>query len=233
MSIETDFVFTHQVTYDDTIVVGVAENQPAGRFMSRTDQAADITHNYGQLVPHPTMAGLYKTGENHILTQGSCKLEFVLDPSVSAETIDNYEAWFNGEGQISTIGAELTFVPEEAKYVLTYTTEFSQTAWRQIPMIWAPLSTFASVSTVGDSSTLICFQRIDGNPAAWTIRYRDITAGSTASLEKTGATCYMIFSEDVTKGSQTLSAFKAYKVTSDTLNISAANDTKVIRLSRD
>jgi len=231
MSTDTDFEFTHQAVYDNNIVVAAAVNQPNGRFMSRSDAASDLPHNFGEIVYHPDYPGLTRSGQNHALTKGSIKIELELEPEANEEVKANYISWFNQENNLASIGCKYEF--NDNKYTVTYTTEFTQTKWRDILMTWSMPSSFAKLSVTGDSSDLLCFQRIDGNPDAWTIKYRDIPAGTSAVLEKTGNICYMIFSEEVTKGSTTLSIYKAYKITSNNIEVNASNNTKVFRLSRD
>jgi hypothetical protein len=84
-----------------------------------------------------------------------------------------------------------------------------------------------------DNSSIMCFLRIDGEPEAWTVKYKDVLSGTTSTIDKAGTTCYVIFSKDVTKDGVTLNAFQAYSVTSSSFDISATNNTKVVRLHRD
>ena len=87
--------------------------------------------------------------------------------------------------------------------------------------------------TLGDNSSIMCFLRVDGEPDEWTVKYKDVLSGTTATIDKAGTTCYVIFPKDVTKDGVTLNAFQAYSMTSSSFNISASNNTKVVRLHRD
>ena len=234
MTLSTDLNFTNSGAYDDRIQVAAAVDQPSGRHMTRT-AISDIVHNDGSEVSHPTIAGLIKSGENHLLVKGACTIEYDLHSSVTAQHRANYEAWVasNDEGMADTVGSTVTYDSTNNKYDITYTVEFGAADWRQLPGLYSPKSDSAKIATAGASSTLLCFTRIDGEPNEWTIQYRDVGAGVTSSLAKAGTHCYMIFSEDVTKGSQTLDAFVAYKITSSSIDITATNNTKVVRLYRD
>ena len=234
MTISTDLTFSNHGTYDDRIAIAVAVDQPSGRHMTRT-AISDIVHNDSAEVAHPTIAGLIRSGENHILVEGSCECTFNLHSSVTAQHRTNYENWLssNDESMQDSIGSTITYDSDDNTYTLAYTVEFGQPNWRQLPTLWTPKSDTAKVTFTGSNNTLLCFTRIDGEPGEWTIQYRDVGAGVTASLPKAGTHCYMIFSEDVTKGSQTLDAFVAYKITSSSIDITATNNTKVIRLYRD
>jgi len=45
--------------------------------------------------------------------------------------------------------------------------------------------------------------------------------------------CYVIFSTSVSVGGKLLAPAKAYKVTSDTLDVTVSENTKVVRMYRD
>lgn len=233
MSLTSDIEFSHHGHYDEKIVVSAAVNQPAGRHMTRTS-TTEIGHNNEQLVPHPTIDGLIRSGENHLLTEGSITVEWDLVDDFSAQQRANFESWYasNDDGIPDTVGTTLTYDSATNTYTALYTCEFSHTSWRQLPAKWAPKSETAKM-TLGDNSSLMCFLRIDGEPDAWTVQYKDIPSGTTSTIDKAGTTCYVIFSKDVVKDGVTLNAFQAYSVTSSSFDISAANDTKVVRLHRD
>ena len=110
MSLTSDIEFSHHGTYDEKIAVSAAVNQPAGRHMTRTSMT-EIGHNDGQVVPHPTIDGLIRSGENHLLTEGSVSLSWELNESVTDAQRANFEAWVasNDEGMRDTAGSTLTY----------------------------------------------------------------------------------------------------------------------------
>lgn len=234
MTITTDMEFSVHGAYDDRIVIGVAVNNPAGRHMTR-DSQNDVAHNEGQEVPHPSLPGVLKSGEHHILVKGGCSIVSDLNAAVTAEQVQGYLDHFesNDENMRDANGAVLSYNATDHQLTVSYDVEFGQPNWRVLPMLWVPKTDVGSINFTGESNSLLCFTRVDGEPSAWTIRYRDVQAGQSADLAKDGNICYMIFSEPVTVGSQTLDAFVAYKITSSSISISATNDTKVVRLHRD
>lgn len=234
MTITTDMDFSVHGAYDDRIVIGVAVDNPAGRHMTR-DSQNDVTHSNGQELPHPSLPGVLKSGENHLLVKGSCSIVSDLNAAVTAEQVQGYLDHFesNDEGMRDAIGGVVSYNATDHQMNFSYDVEFGQPNWRVLPMLWVPKTDVGAINFTGESNTLICFTRADGEPSAWTVRYRDIQAGQSADLAKDGNICYMIFSEPVTINSQTLDAFVAYKISSNSVIISAANDTKVIRLHRD
>lgn len=233
MTITTDIEFSHHGSYDEKISVSAATNQPAGRHMTRTS-VTEIGHNDEQVVPHPTIDGLIRSGENHLLTEGSITLEWELSDDVTAQQRSNFESWFasNDEGMRDSSESTLTYDSTNNRYTINYTCEFGNTSWRQLPCKWSPQSVTGKI-TLGADSSLLCFLRIDGEPDAWTVRIKDVPSGTTSTIDKAGNICYVIFSKDVTKDGVTLNAFQAYSVTSSSFDISAANDTKIVRLHRD
>ena len=86
-------------------------------------------------------------------------------------------------------------------------------------------------TTFSEGSNLLCFIRIDDEPEAWTVEYRDIT--DNATINKQGGLCYVIFSTAVSVNGNLLVPAKAYKVTSDTLDVTVSENTKVVRMYRD
>ena len=233
MTISSDIVFSIGETYDDKIMVSAAVNQPAGAYIARS-AISDIPHNNGVLVPHPTIDGLIRSGENYFLTEGSWTLEYDCIDGYTAEQRANFEAWFasNDEGMRDNREGTLTYDSTNNRYTMNYTCEFGSTSWRQVPIKWAPHPTSAKF-TLGENSTVLCILRIDNDPDAWTFRYKDIPSDTTSTIDIAGTTCYVIFSKDVTKDGTTLNAFQAYKLNSASFDISAANDTKVFRFYRD
>ena len=229
MTVSSDIVFSINNTYDDKLMVSAAVDQPAGSYIARS-AISDIPHNNGLLVPHPTIEGLIRSGENHFLTEGSWTHEYDCIDGYTAEQRANFEAWVasNDEGVRDQTGSTVTYDSVNNKYTVAYTCEFGSTSWRQIPTKWAPHPTAAKF-TLGENSTVLCVLRIDDDPYAWTLQYKDIPSGTTSTIDKAGTTCYVIFSKDVTKDGTTLNAFQAYTLDSASFDVNAANDTKVFR----
>jgi hypothetical protein len=89
MSLTSDIEFSHHGNYDEKISVSAAVNQPAGRHMTRTS-TTEIGHNNEQLVPHPTIDGLIRSGENHLLVEGSITVEWDLVDDFTDQQRSNF-----------------------------------------------------------------------------------------------------------------------------------------------
>lgn len=225
MAIQTDIKFGDNENTDNTLLVSAAFNIQEGGYMSR-DSVFEIGHNGGEVVYHPTLSGLIRSGENHLMTKGRIRIIYDLDDSVTPEQIENYITYITADQP----NARAIHEPVSNSIHVFYNISYRQDSFRELPAKYAPLSDKSKV-TFSEGSDLICFLRIDDDPSAWTIEYRDIT--DKATINKQGGLCYVIFSTAVSIGGKLLVPAKAYKVTSDTLDVTVSENTKVVRMYRD
>lgn len=225
MAIQTDIKFDSSENTDNTLLVTAAFNIQEGGYMSR-DSVLEIGHNNGEVVYHPTISGLIRSGENHLMTKGRIQIVYNLHDSVTAEQIQNYITYITADQP----NARATHEPVSNSIHVFYDISYTQDSFRELPAKYAPLSD-KSKMMFSEGSDLICFLRIDDEPEAWTVEYRDIT--DTATINKQGGLCYVIFSTSVSVGGKLLVPAKAYKVTSDTLDVTVSENTKVVKMYRD
>jgi hypothetical protein len=223
--IQTDIKFGPNENTDNKLLVSAAFNIHEGGYMSR-DDILEIGHNDGEIVYHPTSSGLIRSGENHLLTKGNIQLVYNLNNSLTEEQIQNYITYvYNDEPNASVV-----YDSENNLINLFYNTSYTQNSFKQLPAKYAPLSD-TSKFIVSEGSDVLCFLRIDGEPEAWTVEYRDIT--ETTTLNKQGNLCYFIFSTAVSINDNLLIPAKAYRIISDNLEVVVSENTKVIRMYRD
>lgn len=225
MSIDSNITFNQSVNIDNKIMVTPAFNIQEGQYMSRTSML-EIAHNRGNVIHHPTISGLIRSAQTHLMTKGSIRIIHKLHPDVTPEELQNIITYY--EAVLPNV-----IVKHEPKFNslhIFYRTSYTQESFIGIPPQYSPLAD-ESKMTFSEGSNLICFLRIDDDPDAWTVEYRDIT--STATINKQGSLCYVIFSTDVTVGDKTLIAAKPYKMTSDSLDVTVSENTKVVRLYLD
>ena len=225
MAIQTDIKFDSSENTDNTLLVTAAFNIQEGGYMSR-DSVLEIGHNGGEVVYHPTLSGLIRSGENHLMTKGRIRIIYDLDDSVTPEQIENYITYITADQP----NARAIHEPVSNSINVFYDISYTQDSFRELPAKYAPLSD-KSKMMFSEGSDLICFLRIDDEPEAWTVEYRDIT--DTATINKQGGLCYVIFSTAVSIGGKLLVPAKAYKVTSDTLDVTVSENTKVVKMYRD
>lgn len=223
MSLESNMSFTSAVNTENKLSLSVAQACSEGQYFLRTN-VFEIVHNAGLIVPHPQYANLLRNGQNHLLTKGSCTLSFAEIPDWNAW--DEYYEWMAQDtpnAVVSTSGD---------KIIVEWSVSYDQLEWSQLRALYSPISGNAKIE-VSEGSDFACFMRIDGEPDAWTVRYKDIPAGTESIIENQGNHCYVFFSTDVQKGDTTLTAYKHYKLTSNEITVIAAENTKVVRMSRD
>ena len=225
MAVLSDIKFGDNANTDDTLLVSAAFDIHEGGFMSR-DSVLEIGHNGGDIIYHPTISGLIRGGENHLMTKGRIRIVYNLHDSVTAEQIQNYITYITADQP----NARAIHEPVSNSIHVFYNISYTQDSFRELPAKHAPLSD-KSKMMFSEGSDLICFLRIDDEPEAWTVEYRDIT--DTATINKQGGLCYVIFSTSVSVGGKLLAPAKAYKVTSDTLDVTVSENTKVVRMYRD
>ena len=226
MSLDSNMSFTPMVNIDGKVTLSVALDCGEGDYFER-DDARDIAHNNGQIVYHPTTNNLIINGENHMLMEGSCLIKFL---DVNGDGVSNvfsdYVEWLESDTP-SAIAYE-----SGRDIFVEYQVSFDQLGWSPLKGSTAPSSDKARIE-VSAGSEFACFMRIDGEPEAWTVMYKDIPAGTESVIDKQGDSCYVFFSRDVTKDGITLAAYEYYKLSSGDITVTAESDAKVIRLYRD
>jgi hypothetical protein len=225
MTIQSDINFGPNKNTDNKLLVSAAFNIHEGGYMSR-DSALEIGHNNGEIVYHPTISGLIRSGENHLLTKGRIRIIYDLHDSVTPEHIENYITYITADQP----NVRAIHEPVSNSIHVFYNISYTQDTFRELPAKYAPLSD-KSKFMVSEGSDMFCFLRIDNEPEAWTVEYRDIT--NNATINKQGGLCYVIFSTAVSVNGNLLVPAKAYKVTSDTLEVTVSENTKVVRMYRD
>lgn len=225
MTVESNITFNEGQNIEDKILVTPAFNIQEGGYMSKTSML-DIAHNKGNIIYHPTISGLIKSGQAHLMTKGRIRIIHKLNSDVTPEQIQNIITYYEGVLPNVIVKHE----PKSNSIHIFYHVSYTQESFINIPPQYSPIAD-ESKMLFSEGSNLICFLRIDDDPDAWTVEYRDIT--STATINKQGSLCYVIFSTDVTVGNKTLIAAKPYKMTSDSLDVTVSENTKVVRLYLD
>ena len=225
MTVKTNIVFSTNENTDNKLLVSGAFDMREGDFIGR-DTMYEMPHNGGEVVYHPTISGLIRGGENHLMTKGRIRLVYTLDDSVTIEDRQNYIDYITADQP----NVRAIHEPVSNSIHVFYNISYNQDSFRELPAKYAPVSP-KNHTTFSEGSNLLCFIRIDDEPEAWTVEYRDIT--DNATINKQGGLCYVIFSTAVSVNGNLLVPAKAYKVTSDTLDVTVSENTKVVRMYRD
>jgi hypothetical protein len=225
MTIDTNIELWSHHNADNKILVSASFGLKENSFMSR-DNITEVGHNGGEVVYHPTIEGLVRTGENHILTRGTIKLIFDLYESVTEEHIDSYINYIKND----LTGSSVVYDDNSRCLEVTYTAEYSKNYFGQLPAKYT-LPANAARMEFSEGSDLFCILRVDGEPDAWTVEHTDAT--EEAQINKVGETCYIIFSTPVMANGKELVAAKPYKMTSSSITVTPSEGTKIVRLYRD
>ena len=225
MTIKTDITFGSNENTDNKLLVSSAFDIQEGGYMSR-ESVLEISHNGGEVVYYPTNSGLIRGGNHHSMSKGLIRIVYKLVVTGTSEQSKNYITHTLADQP----NVRAIHEPVSNSIHVFYNVSYTQDSFRELPAKYAPLSN-ESKMTFSEGSDLMCFLRIDDDPSAWTVEYRDIT--NTATINKQGELCYVIFSTSVTVGGNVLTPGKAYKVTSETLDVAVSENTKVVRMYRD
>ena len=228
MSLDSNMSFTPMVNTDGKVTLSVALDCDEGDYFERSD-ARDIAHNAGKIVYHSAGKNLIRNGENHMLMEGSCRITFQDITNESGDfyqLVSDYQDWL----AVDTPNATAYVVSQDI--LVEYEVSYDQLDWSPLKGSVSPASDKARID-FSAGSVFACFMRIDGEPEAWTVRFKDIPAGTESVIDKQGNSCYVFFSQDVTKDGVTLEAYQYYKLSSGDITVVAESDTKVIRLYRD
>ena len=164
-----------------------------------------------------------------MLMEGSCRITFQDINNESGDfdqVVSDYQDWLAAD----TPNATAYTVRQDI--LVEYEVSYDQLHWSTLKGSISPVSDKARID-VSAGSAFACFMRVDDEPEAWTVRFKDIPAGTESVIDKQGNNCYVFFSQDVTKDGVTLEAYHYYKLSSGDITVVAESDTKVIRLYRD
>ncbi len=228
MSLDSNMSFTPMINIDGKVTLSVALDCDEGDYFERSD-ARDIAHNAGEIVYHSAEKNLIRNGENHMLMEGSCRITFQDINNESGDfdqVVSDYQDWLAAD----TPNATAYTVRQDI--LVEYEVSYDQLHWSTLKGSISPVSDKARID-VSAGSAFACFMRVDDEPEAWTVRFKDIPAGTESVIDKQGNNCYVFFSQDVTKDGVTLEAYHYYKLSSGDITVVAESDTKVIRLYRD
>jgi hypothetical protein len=228
MSLDSNMSFTPMVNVDGKVTLSVALNCNEGDYFER-DDSRDIAHNAGQIVHHPNTSNLMLNGENHMLMEGSCFIKYL---DIEDDSGKFYEIFAEYSEWVSNDTPDAVVYHNGNDIFVEYQVAYNQLDWARLRASTAPLCDKARVE-LSEGSAFACFMRIDGEPKAWTVRFKDIPAGTESLIDKQGNSCYVFFTKDVEKDGVTMTAYQYYKLSSGDITVVAESDTKVIRLYRD
>jgi len=127
-------------------------------------------------------------------------------------------------------GYEIELDENRLSYILKV--DYSLTDWTDPTLLYNIECEKVMLEVEEKDSAFICVIRLDDDYDAWVPKFRDIKAETSLTIEKEGDYCYVVFSSDVEKDGKTLEAFKMYRLTSDSMTVTATENTRVFRTYR-
>ena len=219
---------------DGVFIYNKAPNQPAGSFMERTRKLGVEEAVYSKLKPHPFLKHVKQGAGNHMIMKGAVKQTWTWDEDqdITQKELDQY---WNFAKSISK-GVNMQLVESDAaarRLVFSVSFENDSNQWMEYPFKYVLDSTTSRMEVTETGTDLICYVFSDNDPDGWTKEHCNIAPGEAFKINKVGNEyCYVIFGEDVHKGTQILEALKPYRITSNSIRVTnkTGNSCKIFRV---
>jgi hypothetical protein len=227
MTITTDIKFHGNAkVLDDKLAFHPAINMKKGNYFAR-EGYSDFAHSEGKQY-HPKYNKLTLGSQNMYLVKGSVTQYNYLEEPIDMTAVTQYADYLleNESGRY-----ELELIDNRLEYKTRV--DYSLTEWTDPPAIYNIECEKNMLEVQEDDSAFLCVIRLDEDYDAWIPKLRDVKAGESLTIEKEGEHCYVVFSSEVEKEGTNLEAFKMYKLSSDSMVITATEDTRIFRTYRD
>lgn len=230
MSFFNNFDFTNAKSYFGKFKIATSLNQPTGRYMERFTLNEHGVYNIDH--DHSTLSNVQKTNGVHVVTKGTVLNKFTWDSGdISDSEVTAYKNYVNQEHQ----GGTHSFSSSTNSLTYSYTKDSVITPWKDWQFKYGLKSKEARMESGSDDFSFFCITHINDDVEDWTRKQGDIAANSSFTVTKpTSSECYILFSEAVTSGSNTLEAYRVYELNSSTLNVTnnSSSTCKILRLHK-
>lgn len=218
--------------YDNEISITHFQPNNNGKFIGR-DSIENAHHSGGYPVFHPTLSNVIKNTVGHVYTHGTYEIVFEWpDGGVTEQEIDQYIALVDsynlpaGRWDISK-----TDNPNIIKVNITNTMpqilEWSPNMIGGVE--WIPGASKITLYNRSDESEFVCVTRLEDLYSVYSYDCRTVEPNEQYTIDRPESEkCFIVFSEDVSTEAKQLNRFKAYKLTSPTLNITNTSERRVL-----
>lgn len=218
--------------YDDEISIAHFRPNNNGKFIGR-DSIENAHHGGGYPEFHPTLSNVIKNTVGHVYTHGTYEIVFEWpEGEVTEQEIDQYIALVDsynlpaGRWDVSK-----TDKPNVITVTITNTVpQISDWSPNVIGGVeWIPGAPKITLNNRSDESQYICVTRLGNLYSVYSYDCRTIEPGEQYIVERPESEkCFVVFSEDLAAGEKQLTAFKGYKLTSPTLEITNTSDRRAL-----
>ena len=217
--------------YDDELMVSHFLPGNNGKIIGR--DSLDNTHHAGQSpLFHPTLANVIKNTSGHVYINGTFKLNFEWpEGDITEQDMDGYINLL----ALHNVPAGLFDVTKDiANNTLIVTMIEPQPAiadWSDYLVPWIPGAPKVTLINTSDDSEYLCISRLNGTFQDYTFDQRTIGSGDTLVINRPDCIkCFVIFTKDVFANGKTLTKNKAYKLTSESIEVTNAGSGRALVL---
>lgn len=230
----TTWDFGTSTELDGVFIYNKAPSQPAGSFMERTRKLGTEEAVYSKLKPHPFLKHVKQGAGNHMIMKGAVKQIYTWteEENITQKQLDQFWNYMRS----NSVGINVSLVESNAvarRLVIEASFENDSNSWLSYPLPYVLDTTTSRMEVTQTGTDLICYVFSDNDPDSWTKEHCNIAPGETFKVNKEGNEyCYVIFGEDVHKGTQVLEALKPYRITSNSIRVTnkTGNSCKIFRV---
>lgn len=217
--------------YDNELVVSYFPQGNNGRVLGRT-VLDNVHHSNGRPVIHPTLLKVIKNTSGHIYINGTFKVEF--EWPVGEITEQDMDDYINLLSQHNVPAGLFDVTKDVTNNTLVVTmTEPTPTiaVWSDYLVPWLPGAPKVTLTNTSDDSEFLCVTRLNSTHLDFTFDQRTIESGNTLYLDRPACSkCFVIFTKDVSVNGKTLAKYKAYKLTSESLQVTNVGSDRALVL---
>lgn len=231
---ETNIPFHVYHNCEDQFFVSAVESADKDSYYLRDERhpIEKMTHSGGVITRHPEHSDiLFRNANTHILCNDTpMRLRYWwADGQFSEDRIKVAVNYFEENIPEATI----TYDMSERLIDINLSSVFGKNQ-TEFAVVRPEYSLMGNKSRFDLSvgAKFLCVMRMADDYKDWKTEWRDLLAGETCQLKRNTEDCYFVFSTDVSKDGTELEAFKPYRLSRETVDISCTENTKIIRVSR-
>ena len=222
--------------YDNELFVSHFTAENNGKILGR-DSLENVHHSGGSPEFHPTLPVAIKNTSGHIYLAGTFTVTFEWPAGeVTEQDMDSYIELLAGYNIPPGVFDVTKDVSNNAIIVSMTDPQPAIADWSGYLTPWLPNAPKATLVSTSDASEFLCVTRANNTFSNYTFDQRTIESGDTLTVSRPESTlCFIIFTKDVSVGGKTLTKNKAYKLTSNSIEVTNISSDRalVLRYYRD
>lgn len=217
--------------YNNEIRIVVTKPTTNGLRIAR-NSLSDAIHQNDSPTQHSTHAHVIRNKNANYMFKGAWEMKFEWDSGDFTETqIDDYISLITPFSH-----PNMTYTKDMANNRLTIDisdADITISDWGNYQPQWLLKTDRGTITSKNDGGEKYCINVLNNRFSDYTIESKTIAASASETIDKQGSNyCFVIFTGDVTKGSTTLNAHQAYRVTSSSVTVTNSSSTDKVRVFR-